>query len=289
MIIPVTRNPINRFTVARLHYSMDPEKADPAWIERTKRGMPESGWMREYEIDYSTYSGKAVYAGDFRHELHVRPLENPSREILYVGWDFGYHRPAVLITKVNEFDQWLWLKAILGQDEGIDKFGERIQRFLMTEYPGCKFLHACDPAGHQKTDKAEKTSIQVLEDMGIFPVSRPSAIVEGIEIIRKKLAMRDDGKVGLLINQTEENLIEGFKGGYRYPEFKEGQPEKEEPLKDGFYDHLFDCGRYLAVNFFTLVDYGKQETNPITRDEVTPRGDPNRNVIDEGEGIADLF
>ena len=286
-VIPVQKNPKNNFAVARLHYSADPVKADPRWAVETKKGMPEAGWQREYEIDYSLYAGKPVFQ-EFKYELNVRPLIVPPRSILYVGYDFGYHRPAVGISRINEFDQWEWIKAIIGKDEGIEAFGTRVLRFMMAEYPGCKYIYASDPAGYQKTDKAEKTSIEVLESLGIYPVSRASPINEGIEIIRQKLLMRDDGKVGLLVNSTEEDLIDGFKGGYRYPEAREGAGEKEEPLKDGYFEHIFDSFRYIAINFFSLVETGKQQSNEITQSESTQQ-DMTRNVIPEGEGIAELF
>jgi len=287
MIIPVKHNLENGFAVARLHYSLDPNK-DAAWVERMKRGMPESGWLREYEIDYSTFAGKPVLP-EFKYELNAVEMEKPQREILYCGWDFGYHRPRCLITFLNEFDQWCWHKAIWGKDEGIEKFGERVAKYLLSEYPGCKYLHGVDPAGHQKNDKSEKTSIQVLESFEIFCQSRPSSVVEGVEIIRQKLLMRDDGKVGLLVNKDEEDLIDGFRGGYRYAEARIGQAEKEEPLADGFYQDTFDAARYIAVNYFSLVEYSKQSGNPITADELLDGPDPNRNMIEQGGGIADMF
>jgi hypothetical protein len=288
MIIPVSRNPNNKFTVARVHYSLDPDKNTPEWIEQAKKGMPETGWQREYEIDYSTFAGKPVFP-EFRYELNVRPLTVPERQTLYIGWDFGFHHPAVLISFLNEFDQWCWVKSILGHDEGIEKFASRVKMFLQTDYPSCKQLHSCDPAGHQVSDKAEQTSVQVLEGLGIYPISRVAPISEGLEIIRKKLVMRDDGKVGLLVDSQAEDLIDGFRGGYRYEEVKEGTGEKETPLKDGYFEHVFDCGRYTATNYFSLVASEKQEPNPITEGGKEGWSDPNRNAIPEDGGITNLF
>ena len=288
MIIPIVRNPKNKFTVARLHYSLDPDKAKPEWKEMAKKGMPESGWQREYEIDYSVFEGKPVFP-EFS-ELNIKPIEVKEREILLVGWDFGYRRPAVVITKLNEIDQWCWLKGILGEDEGILRFGTRIRDFLNSTYPGCKFLHMCDPAGHQKTDKAEKTSVEVLNSLGIYPQSKPAPVNEGIEIIRQKLIMRDDGKVGLLVNPSEQDLIDGFRGGYSYGEIKEGETGKEEPIKDGYFIHLFDGARYIATNYFEVTGK-KPEPNPITHSQglIGEPETPDQNVIPEGEGLKELF
>ena len=62
MIVPIIRNQNNKFTVARVHYSLDKEKNTPEWITEAKRGMPEQGFKREYEIDYSYYAGKPFFS-----------------------------------------------------------------------------------------------------------------------------------------------------------------------------------------------------------------------------------
>jgi hypothetical protein len=255
MIIPIVRNPNNKFVVARLHYSLDPDKAKPEWVEEIKRGMPESGWRREYEIDYTVFEGKPVFP-EFS-EINIKPLKAPEKAMMLVGWDFGYHRPAITVSFVNEIDQWCLLKSIIGEDEGILRFGTRIRDFLNSTYSSCKFLHYADPAGHQKNDKSEKTSIEVLNSLDIYPQSKPAPVNEGIEIIRQKIPMRDDGKVGLLVNVTETDLIDGFKGGYSYGEIKEGEVGKEEPVKDGYYIHCFVAGTKV------ITDKGEQNIEEI--------------------------
>ena len=39
---------------------------------------------------------------------------------------------------------------------------------------------------------------------------------------------------------------------YRYPEAKEGQDLKPEPLKDGYHDHGCDMIRYFFINQFPI-------------------------------------
>lgn len=265
MILPVKRNKNNNFTVVRCHYSADPEKNTPEWISEAKSGMPERGWNREYEIDYSSFAGKAFYPEFKEYNIAKENVKYQLRETLYRGWDFGFHRPCCLITKLNEFTQWCWLKCILGEDEGIMEFGKRVRKYCLTEYPGAKYIDACDIAGTQVSDKSEKTSVQILNALGIWPQSRKQPIKQGAEIIRQKLAMRADGKVGLLVNPDQEDVIDGFKGGIHYPEPKEGQPEKEFYEKDGYYDHIFDGSRYLSTEMFTVIGQ-QQSSNEIATD-----------------------
>jgi len=263
MILKPRWNPKNKFCVLRLHYSSDPDKNTPEWKEMAQRGISERSWNREYEIDYDTFEGKPVFP-EFREDWHISDFtyEPLPAKTVYRGWDFGYHRPAVTIGWINDFDQLLIKKEVLGHDEGIKDFASRVLNICATDFPNAKWIDACDPAGHQKNDKSEFTSVEVLNNLGVFPTSKPSNIDEKLEIIRQRLKMRNDGKVGILVHPDCTRIINGFKGGYRYAEAKEGQPEKEVPLKDNFYDNVFDSLEYLATNFLELAP-----TKAIERDD----------------------
>lgn len=265
MILPVTRNEHNKFTVVRVHYTADDDKRTDEWLKEAQAGMLDqygettSGWKREYEIDYTSLAGKPFFGGFLDYNVAKYEIKYKTGEYIYRGWDFGYHRPCTVITKLNEYDQWCWIKLILGQDEGIREFGSRVLNYCEAEYPGAKFIDACDTAGSQVSDKSDHTSIEILNRMGVFPNHRKQEIKEGTEIIRQKLRMRVDGRTGLLVNSSETEIIDGFKGGLHYPEVKEGMAEKEVYHKDGYYDHIFDAARYLAVEMFDVV--GKTQTN----------------------------
>ncbi|HHT9145261.1 MAG TPA: hypothetical protein ACFYD4_06200 [Candidatus Wunengus sp. YC61] len=282
MIISVIRNPKNRFVVARCHYSLDPEKNTPAWIAEAKRGMPEAGWNREYEIDYSYFAGKPFFP-EFK-EWNIGEISYSSREVLYRGWDYGFHRPCCLVTSLNSFDQWKWIKVILGKDEGILDFGKRVREYCFSTYPGAKYVDADDIAGTQVSDKSQQTSRQLLNSLGIFPIGRKQEIAEGASIIRNKLAMRVDGKPGLIVNGQETDLIDLFRGGIHYPEAKEGREEREAYEKDGYFDHIVDCARYIGTQMFSVVG-NKQSNNEIAynpMEEMYRDGRP-RNSLDENE------
>lgn len=248
---PVRKNPKNDFAVVRVHYSLDPTK-DEVWKEQARRGMTERAWNREYEIDYTYFAGKPFFPEFSEYNILPQVVPYLQGETLYRGWDFGFHRPCVVITKLNEFDQWIIMRVILGQDEGIRDFGKRVKNYCLANFPGAKYIDACDVAGNQQTDKAETTSTQMLNAMGIYPQSRKQPKTLGAEIIRQKLKIRIDGKPGLLVNPTESYVISAFRGGLHYPEVKEGVP-KEEYEKDGYFDHFGDSLRYIGVEMFTIV------------------------------------
>lgn len=300
-LLPLTKNTGNGFAVVRVHYLAHPEKRKPEWIIQAQANMPKDkqgkayAWQREYEIDYSSFAGKSYFPEFTELNISKIKIEYKQNEILYRAWDFGFHRPCVLITKLDEFDRWCWLKVILGQDEGIMDFGKRVRMFCLSEYPGAKWVDACDIAGIQVSDKSEKTSVDILNMLGIYPQSRKQPIKQGSEIIRQKLHMRADGKVGLLVDQSQEDIISGFKGGLHYPEAKEGKSEKEFYLKDGYYDHIFDAARYLATEMFTVIGQTQQE-NEITKDASqtkyamgSPYTSSDVNSYDQDDGLGGFF
>ena len=276
MLLPVTHNAGNNFTIARLHYMADPEK-DQKWVDMAKQGMPEQGWEREYEISYEWFGGKAFF-GEFK-EYNVKHTDYRPRETVYRGWDYGYHRPACHISVINQRDQWCWLEAVLGKDEGIFEFGSRIRNYCLSHYPGAYFIDAGDPAGLQVTDKGDKTSVQILQTLGIYVRSRKQPIAQGAEIIRQKLQMRVDGVPGMLVNPDQTAVIDGFKGGLHYPEEKEGVPMREYYEKDGYYDHIFDAARYIATEMFSVI--GQQ----MVQNEITH--DPNQDRYRMGAPASD--
>lgn len=291
-----TKKNKNGFTVATVHYSMDPEKNNPEWISAAKRGLSERAWNREYEIDYTIFAGKPFFP-EF-NDYNIRETHYFPRQTIYRGWDYGFHRPACLITVLNQFDQWCWLEVILGKDEGIMEFGKRVREHCLTRYPGAYYVDAGDPAGEQVSDKSEKTSVQILQNLGIFVRSRKQPTKQGSEIIRQKLPMRVDGKPGILINPDQTILIDGFKGGLHYPDvfdntgqIEAGKVIPEHYQKDGFYDHCFDAGRYIATEMFTVI--GEQQMpNALTFSSDDPRhqyrmGGPGPEARDHNE-VSDL-
>jgi hypothetical protein len=173
------------------------------------------------------------------------------------GWDFGYHRPAVVYAQAHG-GFWLF-GEVLGEDETLDQFlNNKVLPYEAALFgdnlKNIKFLDAADPAGKQVSDKSEYTSFAILANKGIFPYARKTGINEGLTIVRQRIA---DGS--LQVHPRCRLLLEGFRGGYRYPEPTPGLPEPLFPAKDGFYEHLMDALRYIAVNAFSVWAPKKKE------------------------------
>lgn len=245
--ITAWRNPGNLFTSVLLHFSADDEGADE---EARRAGMSEDDFKREHGLDFSSFAGKPVYPGFSTKLIDTNLFASPDFTIMR-GMDFGYHRPGCVYAQLFGHKLWL-LGEVMGQDMTLDRFINDVmlpyEAEVFKDIPEPKYATFADPAGRQVSDKSQYTSFSILSNHGIHPVARKSEINEGLTIIRQKMA-----DTSFAVHPRCRILIEGFKGGYCYPEVDEGKPEALMPHKDGYYDHLQDAFRYLVVNNLSVV------------------------------------
>ena len=257
-------NKKNGFFVIKLHYSADDRKRTVNWKSEASRGVPEDIWEQEYELNFQRQKGKKVFT-EFSETTHCKSLQ-PVNDILFLrGWDFGYHRPACVLTQINTADQWCIIREWLGKDTALETFAQGV----LSQCPrgdGIRYKDYCDPAGTQSSDKSVRTSIDILNALNIHPIYKKSAPEMRAGIIRSLLLKRSDGEPGLLLNKSCKMLTEGFLGGYHYPE-NLAYGEKETPLKDGFYDHLFDALGYIAYSVFKYSNPEKKKNNRFVYSE----------------------
>jgi hypothetical protein len=234
----------NGFTVISLHRSANPARGED-WAKKMQPTYASvDDWKQEQELDFTKSEGQRVYPS-FRADRHVRSLNyNPWRTI-WRGWDFGYNHPAVLWLQIDEYDRVCILKELLGEEVVINVFAREVQKITEECFPGCNIKDAGDPAGRAKSDKSERSTVDILRSL------RPSikvhmsydSVKDGVNCIRGLLLPRADDNPGLLVDPSCEILIDSFLGGYI-------RNEKDEPVKDGYFDHLMDALRYFVnVNF----------------------------------------
>ena len=225
--------------------------------------------------------GKPFYGDSYVSDgpfAHYRELVVPKPEdlqwVILRGWDFGYHRPVCVFTALDVLDRWLWLYCIMGYDVLLEPFRDHVISATKLLFGNARCLDYADDAGRQKSDKSEKTCLDILAERGLQAVTRPSNDPEASYASRKRILQ---GKLrtiigpmpGLVINKTWESFVpeglgrqrgfvygtmllhEAMKGGYAYPELRENRPEDETPHKDGYYDHSMNAMEYIAVNHFT--------------------------------------
>lgn len=177
---------------------------------------------------------------EFDPAVHVRKVEYCADWPLYRAMDFGYASPLVC----------LWVQVTpLGT---VHVIGEYVRaRWPLAKHaaairqrdPGPVEMTYVDPAGRQRESTSGAACTELLAAAGIPCASRPSSIVEGLELIRSALAPAAGGP-RLYVHPRCEKLIDAFES-YHYPDPGTGEPDR--PVKDGP-DHLLDALRYFFVN-----------------------------------------
>jgi hypothetical protein len=262
--VELWKNSKNGFLVFQLHYTANPAKRSDDWRKVTSSNLTRAKFMQEYEITWETWSGRPVYP-EFNKKIHTSeiPLE-PERGLpLLRGWDFGL-TPACIVAQLQG-QQLVVLKEFVSVNMGIERFAAEVV------LPGCKsmfpawgdperdWLDFIDPAGLQKAQTDERSCAMLMGDAGIeriFPgpidwETRRSSVER---LLIKFFRKGGEVKPGIVIDRAEcPELIQGFVGGYRYPDkVLEIEPEKIKPIKNK-YSHPHDAFQYLCGEVQSLM------------------------------------
>ena len=195
--------------------------------------------------------GQAVFP-EFRHSIHVDDLEMFPGVDGMIGFDFGRRRPAAVLAQRRPDDGGIdRLKSILGQSETTRQFGNRLVQVCNMEFPLIRnWVVFCDPHGRKQESSAEETDIQILNS--IFPDIRYRDVSK-----KRRIELMSEGlctltKMGRPRSRFDREgcayLIEGYGGGYHFPEATPGRRFVEEPVADGYYEHGMDADGYIEVN-----------------------------------------
>lgn len=263
----------------KIHWSDHPDR-DESWMAEARRGYAsQEDWDREQELSFAVSGGRRVYP-TFGMASHVIPFEKhnivPRHDRpMYRGWDFGYLHPAVVWWQFSDSGQVLVFNYALGTEVDLYEWVPMVQEMSAAQF-GAKmqYVDCCDPAGNQRGDitgrKGEKTSVEVLRGFGIHPKSKRLGDKKHYnDIVRSLLRRGQDAKAGLIVDEAsgcftkrhyndkerwEQVLIDGFLGGYvlKSRKLPIGEIFEDTPLKDGWYDHVFDALEYSVATAFNI-------------------------------------
>ena len=295
---PTLRPKVNNrnITTAFLGYRLNP-KYDEAWISRIKPTMAEDEWNREYEGSYEEAVGTVVWKVD--PLIHFRNFDWVDGNVFWRGWDFGFRKPACIVTQMNLKKQWCWIWGAVGEDEYLKDFAPRMFEMCDAKFPPGRdangkiidqlWLDRCDWAGAQENDKG--CSVQVLQEAHEKRYGKSErykrmnlewrrlAFEVGRDLVGDRLKLRGDQEPGLLIHDDFQEAKDALTGGYHYPEDRQSGAKPEYPEDDGFYIHLMDAARAIATVEFNVVE-------PTFTDE---RNWPKPWEESYKEDVADLF
>jgi hypothetical protein len=250
--VDVWRNPKNHFTVVDLHYTANPEKRGDEWRENVKRSMPIRDFMMEYERSWQTFEGRAVYA-DFNKNIHVSKTKvRPEPGIpLLIGVDFGLTPACIIAQLVGR--QLRILHEFIEDNGSISKLAPVVMNYLKLNFapwfagPDMIYVYI-DPAGFQRAQTDERTCADILRSQGFEKIKPgPVAWEQRRRSVEDYLTKTYAEGPGLIIDEEHcPLLIEGFGGGYRYPDnANEIEPSQARPIKNKW-SHVHDATQYLA-------------------------------------------
>lgn len=256
--IKVWENPVNKFKVARVHYSADPRKRTPEWREQARAGITWAEWMREYEIVWSSFDGIPVYGDDFARAFHVaeQPLEWASGFPVIRGWDFGLGAGgmACVWAQLLSYGRLFVYKELTASDTDIEHFVPEVRRFSEQWFPGCvKYFDVIDPSGFNRTQIDKRSCGTVMRGLRLEPMPGEKAKVKRRQAVTRFLQTAVKGLPSFQVDKEGcPQLIYGFEGGYHYAYAKDGQL-KEDPEKNE-YSHPHDalqmvCSRVNALDW----------------------------------------
>lgn len=272
------QNEKNKFNVLMLHYSADqekdPERNGEEWIENEMEGMPKSKWNKEYEIDFTTKSGKLIYGSefcDFDPKIHfINSFEVPDAEYI-LSLDFGQRNPTAALVGAWTRDKRLYIideyyKPALPSVASREMFDQF--KYLIGDVDGKSFrekrimadnafqIKVIDPTtqskNRAKTIDGEEIPYSVIEefyDHGFDFEPGINNVEPGIIRVREFFTIDQNKKSRIYIFKDKcPNLCWELEH-YRYKELNEAADrthnQSEEPVKKD--DHACDALRMLCM------------------------------------------
>jgi hypothetical protein len=213
------------------------------WIERYIEGKP--GIILKGKNVYHNFSRN-------RHEAASKLLWVESTP-LYRGWDHTGHHPACVVVQMPRPRQIQVLAEFYSEFENINTFAKRVAAVCETRFPGASWTDYGDPAGWQKIstkDGGWTSHTKMIEEaIGIILIASEQNLDVRINAVDDQLMeiVPPDGEPALLVDPDCVRVINGFIGGYYYPQLRqELDLFSDKPLKNKYAD-VHDALQYVTV------------------------------------------
>ncbi len=257
-----------------LDYDLHPEHGEE-WLKALTTSMDDRMIAREIHKSFATPAGEPVFP-DFDKKTFVydeEPEFIDGKPVL-IGWDLGFHYPACTIWQFNSRDQFVGHLELQGYDIGFEDFCDDVLELMNTMYDRKKNaeIHFGPPdMKNRYRNKSQSGAVndydQIKRSFAIgnrrvnvrfIPGEMGTRDNEGprLKEMRRVFRLRRDGNPGIQLSPRMELLIEGFMGGYCYPENGDTeQPDKNEA------SHLQDSAQTVVVGHTMQVLPGLVKRN----------------------------
>lgn len=269
--------------VVTLDYWADPAR-DDVWFEEAKRRSTSlAEFQRNVLRNWGISSGTGVYT-EFSEIGREAYLFEPSALLklpVIRGWDFGRRHPVCVWLQYSEkSDRVYVLREFEVHDVAPHHFRDACRYFsgqldrealdsdtlalvqMQEALPGMpkppwfppktQFADFAGPEVNAvqsiaSKDPREATLRLVWSAGGIEFSVQGGPVKARVEVLRRLLYLRADGRPGILISPTCSAVLAMLDGGLAYKKATALRPEQEEVKKDGTHDDVMDALSYALV------------------------------------------
>ena len=256
-------NKNNGFMVVKLHYTADPAKRSEEWKRQAKFGMDQKAWLTEMEMSWQTYAGEPVFGTEFTRDLHILEDEfspNPECPQILRGWDFGGNHSCIVAQYLRGTLYVIDEYANMGYNTR--RIARQIQEDCNLKYgPNFRYVDIIDPSGMWEGKTSDgKACGDIMRELGMELVPGIQDVSRRIDSVMKLVVTLEHGRPKLVVNSQCKMLIEGFIGGYHYPEKETKTAKKTKPEKNE-YSHIHDALQYVCTRLESVGDSYYAEIN----------------------------
>lgn len=266
----IKRNEKNKFVVARLHYTSDPDKRSEQWLAEAKAGVPESKFRKEYEIEWDALDGQKVFPEilTYRHKIVIPDgvVEFDEHQQYWAGYDHGVRNPSAFIVFTKDKEGTIY--AVWEMIEPCANLVDYVAKLKRCPYWNRIKYIAADPSFKQKRgydlDGVPVSPYEMFCAQGVKNIIWGSRDEQAwLLMMRTYWGNPDD--IQFKIFESCQNLIQEFEGA-RYPNMAEAmlsQSNFKETMVDKN-NHAMDASKYWMLtqrrlqqrtfNYRTMVD-----------------------------------
>lgn len=220
-------------------------------------------WIKRYVMGEwgVQVKGKPVY-NNFLSDFHVakQPLVW-AKGPLFCGWDNSGNSPAAVVCQVPSAGLIQILRCYYSDRSGIVDFSKAVVSDRNATFPDAVWTDWGDPAGFNRFSKQGgglTSNAELMKEVGIDLKPSEQNWMARKEAVETQLGRIIAGEPGLLIDPACMRLINGFIGGYCYPEIGTSGIYSDNPLKNQ-YSHPHDALQYVLVMLNKNVRPDKRE------------------------------
>ena len=209
---------------------------------------------------------------------HVAPknLEWDRNLSLKRSWDPGRIRPACVVWQVTKQGQWRKLWEMMGNNHPGNIFIPMVKRILNEKFDGAHYQDYADPQVYEQNKEDGRSWNDELVDNGIRVIKIPRTSPNARADLMNKMMSQTtrDGEPLIVIDPACEISIEAYRGGWHRAKPEMGRPIHDDPVKDGYYEHLMDADGYLIVGAYQGM--GSGSLSKMDRDKLRIRSKKRR-------------